>query len=322
MILYIFCYQMYGLQELLRHYGMSEEPAATTHRSRGSREGTPTDTNTLFQHLPDEIQNVVRPYLDSKFQLQSNTLRATGVIFKPDMSFRRWLASWMRQLTEHHASGLLLPRCCLAPSSSPLLLPLPHLSLFTPHLCCPAAGLTPPPAPAFPPPPSPASPTSVILLLTCCCLSMDLLLACCSGVSASHTTYIMLQQPLHHTTHAAPCSMQLALRCILHCTQELQHGLSTRSILFRMLIVALPWTDQCPALAGADWYPALCCPAPAGELLAMFKACMPVIRCDIQSARFLMPYLLQCVISTGSSDSRKGDPTSSPTCFRSGQVLS
>lgn len=44
-----------------------------------------------------------------------------------------------------------------------------------------------------------------------------------------------------------------------------------------------------------------------GELLAMFKACMPVIRCDIQSARFLMPYLLQCVISTGSSESLKGD---------------
>ena len=39
----------------------------------------------------------------------------------------------------------------------------------------------------------------------------------------------------------------------------------------------------------------------------MFKACMPVIRCDIQSARFLMPYLLQCVISTGSPDSCKGD---------------
>lgn len=38
----------------------------------------------------------------------------------------------------------------------------------------------------------------------------------------------------------------------------------------------------------------------------MFKACMPVIRCDIQSARFLMPYLLQNVISVGSSESRKG----------------
>ena len=43
-----------------------------------------------------------------------------------------------------------------------------------------------------------------------------------------------------------------------------------------------------------------------GELLPMFKACMPVTRCDIQSARFLMPYLLHNVISAGSPESRKG----------------
>ena len=44
----------------------------------------------------------------------------------------------------------------------------------------------------------------------------------------------------------------------------------------------------------------------AGELLPMFKACMPVMRSDMQSARFLMPYLLHNVISTGSPDSRTG----------------
>ena len=93
------------MQELLRHYRASEEPKS--HRSRGSRESTPTETNTLFLELPYDIQSVVRPYLDSKFQLQTLPLRATGVIFKPDMSFRRWLASWMRQLIENHASGML-----------------------------------------------------------------------------------------------------------------------------------------------------------------------------------------------------------------------
>ena len=137
---------MYGFQELLRHYGMSEEPATIAHRSRGSREGTPTETNTLFLHLPSDIQNVARPYLDSKFQLQSNTLRATGVIFKPDMSFRRWLASWMRQLTEHHASGLLL--LCYCPYLRPPMSPLGPPPLFTPQLCYPAAGLTPTPSPS------------------------------------------------------------------------------------------------------------------------------------------------------------------------------
>ena len=39
----------------------------------------------------------------------------------------------------------------------------------------------------------------------------------------------------------------------------------------------------------------------------MFKACMMVIRCDIQSARFLMPYLLQNVIASGSPEARKGE---------------
>ena len=49
-----------------------------------------------------------------------------------------------------------------------------------------------------------------------------------------------------------------------------------------------------------------CLTVAAGELLPMFKACMPVTRCDIQSARFLMPYLLHNVISAGSPESRKG----------------
>ena len=44
----------------------------------------------------------------------------------------------------------------------------------------------------------------------------------------------------------------------------------------------------------------------AGELLPMFKACMPVMRSDMQNARFLMPYLLHNVISTGSPESRIG----------------
>jgi len=88
---------------VLKHYGTAEEP--TSHRSRGSRESTPTETNTLFIELPEEVQNVVRPYLDSKFQLQGSTLLAPGIVIRPDMTFRRWLTSWMRQLTGLHASG-------------------------------------------------------------------------------------------------------------------------------------------------------------------------------------------------------------------------
>lgn len=93
------------LQELLRHYGATEE--APTNNRRGSRESTPTETNKLFLDLPSDIQDVVRPYLESKFQLASSLTSAKGVIFSPDMSFRRWLYQWMRQLVVHFASGLL-----------------------------------------------------------------------------------------------------------------------------------------------------------------------------------------------------------------------
>ncbi|KAL0029509.1 hypothetical protein WJX79_000191 [Trebouxia sp. C0005] len=71
-----------AIQEVLKHYGTAEEP--TSH-------------------------SVVRPYLDSKFQLQGGTSLAPGVIIRPDMTFRRWLTSWMRQVTGLHASGELLP---------------------------------------------------------------------------------------------------------------------------------------------------------------------------------------------------------------------
>lgn len=95
------------MQELLRHYGASEEQAAGSRR--GSRESTPTETNTLFLELPVVIQDVVRPYLDSKFQLASSATSAKGTIFTPDMSFRRWLYLWMRQLVVHYASGEVCP---------------------------------------------------------------------------------------------------------------------------------------------------------------------------------------------------------------------
>lgn len=95
------------VQELLRHYGTTEEPPRNNRR--GSRESTPTESNKLFLDLPGHIQDVVRPYLESKFQLASSLTSTEGVIFSPDMSFRRWLYQWMRQLVVHHASGLFFP---------------------------------------------------------------------------------------------------------------------------------------------------------------------------------------------------------------------
>lgn len=50
-------------------------------------------------------QAIVRPYLESKYSVVSSGRRLTGVAFRPDLSFRRWLAMWMEQLVGHYASG-------------------------------------------------------------------------------------------------------------------------------------------------------------------------------------------------------------------------
>ena len=88
---------------MLRRYGATEQQPALSRR--GSRESTPTESNSLFLELPTDIQDVVRPYLESKFQLASTATAAKGVIFLPEISFRRWLYLWMRQLVVHYASG-------------------------------------------------------------------------------------------------------------------------------------------------------------------------------------------------------------------------
>lgn len=91
------------VQELLKHYGTAEvQPAASR---RGSRESTPTESNMLFLELPSDIQDVVRPYLESKFQLAGNKTSSKGIIFMPAISFRKWLYLWMRHLVVYHSSG-------------------------------------------------------------------------------------------------------------------------------------------------------------------------------------------------------------------------
>ena len=76
------------------------------------RETTPQpDQNALFSVLPEEIQAIVRPYLDSKFSYRTSGKKMQGTIFRPGSSlpFRRWLALWLTQLIDNHVSGDLLP---------------------------------------------------------------------------------------------------------------------------------------------------------------------------------------------------------------------
>lgn len=122
-----------AIQELLRHYSQAEglqELAAQAQaqgggsegrgqqRQRGSREVSPAATagpsgagavegNLLFAALAGEVQAIVRPYLDSKYQIRGVGHRPLGIVFGslPDLSFRRWLFLWLSQLVQHHASG-------------------------------------------------------------------------------------------------------------------------------------------------------------------------------------------------------------------------
>jgi hypothetical protein len=65
------------------------------------------DSNLLFTILPAEVQAIVRPYLDSKFQYKATGKKVQGVIFRQNtgLSYRRWLALWLTQLIDTHVSG-------------------------------------------------------------------------------------------------------------------------------------------------------------------------------------------------------------------------
>lgn len=53
------------------------------------------------------LQAIVRPYLDSKYQIRGIVQRPLGTLFGSagGMSFRKWLFLWLSQLVQHHASG-------------------------------------------------------------------------------------------------------------------------------------------------------------------------------------------------------------------------
>ncbi|PSC70468.1 serine threonine-kinase ATR isoform X1 [Micractinium conductrix] len=113
-----------AIQELLRHcraaQGVVELAAAAAERAgsgasagqqRRSREATPADSaddNLLFSALEAEVQAIVRPYLNSKYQLRGIAERPGGTLFRTGLSFRKWIFNWLAQLMQRHASGELV----------------------------------------------------------------------------------------------------------------------------------------------------------------------------------------------------------------------
>lgn len=104
-----------------------EEPRASKRPRRGFGETTHANSRqhrSVFYALPEDVQEVMQPYLDSKFSLRYGVQRAPGVVFVSSLSpsgscpsgggpnaaspsqatlpHPRWLALWMSSMAEHH----------------------------------------------------------------------------------------------------------------------------------------------------------------------------------------------------------------------------
>lgn len=111
-----------AIQELLKIAGCEasldksltatiSQPLKNKHTSKGTSSRTKNnnaadDMNTRGQRLWDRFSNYVKeiiaPCLTSRFQLpQVSDTASSGPIFRPTMSFRRWIFSWIKKLTVH-----------------------------------------------------------------------------------------------------------------------------------------------------------------------------------------------------------------------------
>ena len=110
-----------AIQDVLRcHGGQTTNDAhskkrdnslSSGHTSAAPRSESPhADSNALFSLLPDEIQALVRPYLYSRYSIQTTKRRFSngGVIFYPGITFRRWIGLWLTQLIDEHCCGKML----------------------------------------------------------------------------------------------------------------------------------------------------------------------------------------------------------------------
>ena len=147
------------------------------------------------------LQAIVRPYLNSKYQLRGIAERPGGTLFRTGLSFRKWIFNWLAQLMQRHASG------------------------------------------------------------GACCLPAKWRCALCHR---------------HHYANVAECAMPT-------------HG------------TPLPASQHVRTHAAPDprFWPRLYSVFPAGELVKVFRAVLPVLRFDLPTALFLLPYMVHNVLAAG-----------------------
>ncbi|XP_007041728.2 PREDICTED: serine/threonine-protein kinase ATR isoform X1 [Theobroma cacao] len=82
-----------------------KEPLKTTAlgiKSSASSSGTNSRGQKLWDRFSNYVKEIIAPCLTSRFQLP-NVADSTsaGPIYRPSMSFRRWIFSWIKKLTAH-----------------------------------------------------------------------------------------------------------------------------------------------------------------------------------------------------------------------------
>ena len=70
-------------------------------------------SNTLLEQMAADVQPLLRPYLESKYALKSVARQPQGIVFSPDLGFRRWLSRWMKQMVAYYATGWHTAQTCL-----------------------------------------------------------------------------------------------------------------------------------------------------------------------------------------------------------------
>ncbi|XP_039135080.1 serine/threonine-protein kinase ATR isoform X2 [Dioscorea cayenensis subsp. rotundata] len=98
-----------AIQELLKLAGCQESLSGSIQEhveidnSEGSNESTARKRGQrLWDRFSNYVKDIIAPCLTSRFQLPSATdTTSPGPIYRPTMSFRRWIFFWIRKLTAH-----------------------------------------------------------------------------------------------------------------------------------------------------------------------------------------------------------------------------
>ncbi|ONK66743.1 uncharacterized protein A4U43_C06F11490 [Asparagus officinalis] len=94
-----------AIQELLKLAGCQGSGNGNTPKESIEILGGSNRGQRLWERFSNYVKEIIAPCLTSRFQLPNVTdLAIVGPIYRPTMSFRRWIYSWIRKLTVH-ASG-------------------------------------------------------------------------------------------------------------------------------------------------------------------------------------------------------------------------